>query len=242
MLESDVVFTNSAGIHAEPVAETVLAAMLHFARGFDVATRAQRRGEWDKAWFNEAESPVRELGMGTVGVVGYGGIGREVARRAVAMDAKVLALKRSRAEAPAGVELVYGTAGWERILAECDYVILAVPETPDTLGLLDGAALARMPRHAVVVNVARGGVVDEDALAAALREGRIRGAALDVFQEEPLPPDHPFWRLPNTLVLPHISAYSHAFWQREVDLIVENIARYREGRPLRRVVDKRLGY
>lgn len=242
MRASDVVFTNSAGIHAVPMAETVIAMLLHFARGIDAALEAQLRGRWDKSWFDRASTPIRELGRSTVGIVGFGGTGRAIAERVRPFGARVIAAKRRPSEPVDGVELVFGEDGLDALLEAADFVVLAVPETPETRGLIDASALARMRPHAVVVNVARGGVVDEAALIDALREGRLRGAALDVFSREPLPSDHPFWRLPNVVVTPHVSAYSHHFWERETALVVENLRRFLAGEPLVNVVDKAAGY
>lgn len=241
MLASDVVFTNSAGIHGPPVAETVIAYILHFARGLDVAVRAQARGEWGKAPFDAGDAPVREIAGSTVGVVGLGGIGREVAGRAAALGATVAGTRRRAAPVP-GVDLVTGPDALGRLLDRSDYVVLTVPETPSTRGLIGEAELRRMGADAVLVNVSRGGLVDETALASALRGGHIRGAALDVFSSEPLPPGHPLWTTPATLITPHTSAYTHAFWDREAALLLDNLARYRAGKPLRNVVDKEAGY
>jgi phosphoglycerate dehydrogenase-like enzyme len=241
MLESDVVFTNSAGIHGPPVAETVIGYVLHFARGLDQAVRAQARGTWDKSAFDAADSPVRELARSTVGVVGLGGIGREVAWRARALGARVVATRR-RPEAVDGVELLTGPDALDRLLEVSDYVVLALPETGATRGLIDARALRLMGRDAVLINVSRGGLVDEGALASALSGRQIRGAALDVFSSEPLPPGHPLWTLSGTLITPHTSAYTHAFWEREAALLLENLRRYLAGESLLNVVDKRAGY
>lgn len=240
----DIVLTNSAGVHAPPIAETVVGMILHFARGLDLAVRGQARQRWFKEPFDVADAPVREVAGSTVGIVGFGGIGRAVAARVTALGARVLGLSRRRTEAPspAGVELAQGREGLDRLLAASDYVVLAAPETAETSGMIDGPALARTKAGAVLINVARGGLVDEEALVAALRAGRLRGAALDVFCTEPLPEAHPFWSLPNVLVTPHVSAYSPGFWEREVALMEENLARYRAGRPLLNVVDKGAGY
>lgn len=242
LVERGILFTNSAGVHAPPMAESVLGMILHFARGFDLTVRAQARGRWERDAFDAADSPVREVNGSTVGIVGFGGIGREVARRARALGARVLALKRRPAESPPGVELLHGPEGLERLLAESDYLVLAAPETAATRGLLDAAAIARMKPGAVLVNVARGRLVDEEALVDALRSGRLRGAALDVFATEPLAAGHPLWSLPNTLITPHVSACSRRFWERETDLIRENIGRYLDGRPLLNMVDTHAGY
>jgi len=128
------------------------------------------------------------------------------------------------------------------VLARSDYVLIAVPATPQTRGMIGRAELAIMRPSAVLINVARGDIVDEAALADALEGGRLRGAALDVFQREPLPADSPLWRLPGVLVTPHVSATTPRFWEREVELIRDNVARYLAGRALRNLVDKRLGY
>ena len=241
MLARDVVFTNSAGIHGPPVAETVLAFLLHFARGLDHAVAAQRRGRWGSAVFEAADAPVRELGRSTVGIVGLGGIGREVARRARSLGATVVGTRR-RPEPVEGVEVLSGEGALERLLERSHYVVLSAPETADTRGLIDAAALARMRPDAVLVNVARGALVDEAALVHALERGRLRGAALDVFSTEPLPEGHPLWAAPGLLITPHVSGYTDAFWEREAALIEENLRRWAGGRPLLNVVDKRAGY
>lgn len=242
MLESDVILTNSAGVHAPAVAETVVGMILHFARGLDLAVRGQAEGRWASERFDAADSPVREVAESTVGIFGYGGIGREVAARARALGARVLALRRRPSARAEDSEFLSGEEGLDRLLSESDYLILAAPETRETRGVIGASALARMRREAVLVNVARGGLVDEAALARALGSGRLRGAALDVFATEPLPETSPLWRLPHVLVTPHVSAYTRRFWEREVALIKANAARYLDGRPLLNVVDKHAGY
>jgi phosphoglycerate dehydrogenase-like enzyme len=253
MLDRDVVFTNSAGIHGPPVAETVLAYLLAFARGLDVAMAGQARRRWEADALGDRRSPVRELGRSVVGIVGLGGIGREVARRARALGADVVAVRRrsvgqgtgggaDAGEVDGGAELLTGPAALRRLIERSHYVVLSLPETRETRGLIGKDQLRWMREDGVLVNVSRGGLVDEEALLVALREGRIRGAALDVFSTEPLPPEHPLWDAPNLLITPHTSGYSHHFWERELDLIRENLNRYLAGRPLVNVVDKRAGY
>lgn len=242
MRDSRVVLTNSAGIHAPPMAETVLGMILFFARGLDFAVAAQRDRRWDKAPFEAADTPVGEVSGATLGIAGFGGIGRELAARARALGMRVLALRRTAADGPEGVEVLAGEEGLREVLRRSDFLVLALPETESTRGLIGAAELREMRPGAVLVNVARGAVLDEEALTAALRSGALRGAALDVFGEEPLPPESPLWGLRNVLVTPHVSATSRGFWRRETDLIVENLRRYRDGRPLRNEVDKRAGY
>jgi phosphoglycerate dehydrogenase-like enzyme len=242
LVESDVVLTNSAGVHAPAIAETVLAMMLHFARGLDFAAHAQARREWDTRPFAERADVIGELDGGTVGILGFGGIGREVARRAQALGMNVVATRRSGRPAPEGVDVLIGPDAIARVLAVADYVVISLPSTPTTRGLLGPDQIKGMKRGAVLTNVARGDIVDEDALATALRAGVLRGAGLDVFREEPLPSASPLWDLPNVLITPHVSATTPRFWVREVELIRDNIARYAAGRALRNVVDKERGY
>lgn len=242
MRASDVVLTNAAGIYAEPMADTVLAMMLHFARGLDFAVRAQAGRRWWKEPWEGADAPVRELAECTVGIVGLGGIGRAVARRAAALGMRVLATRRGPGGGPEGVEVLAGAEGLERLLPRSDFLVVTVPLTEATRGMIGEAELRRLPPGAVLVNVARGGVVDEDALVAALASGRLRGAGLDVFAREPLPADSPLWSLPNLLVTPHVSGTSHRYWRRQTDLILDNIRRYLAGEPLRNTVDKEAGY
>lgn len=242
MLRSEVVLTNSAGIHAPPIAETVLAMTLYFARGLDFAVRAQAGHRWDKEPFDAADTPVGEIAGATMGIVGFGGIGREVAHRATALGMRVLATKRTPAETPPGVELLIGPDALDRLLEASDVLVITVPETAETRGLIGMPELARLRPGAVLLNVSRGAVLDEDALIDALRAGRLRGAGLDVFVREPLPAGSPLWDLPGVLIMPHVSGTSRRFWRRETDLIVENIGRYLRGEPLMNAVDKRAGY
>jgi phosphoglycerate dehydrogenase-like enzyme len=240
--QSEIVLTNSAGVHAVPMAETILAMILYFARGLDLAVAGQREHIWQKAPFEGPDTPVREIGDATVGIVGFGGIGKALSRRATSLGMRVLALKRRPAEAPPGVELLFGDGGLKRLLSESDYVALTLPETDETRGMIGADELSQMQSAAVLLNVGRGRLVDEPALVKALLAGKLRGAGLDVFAREPLPADSPLWSLPNVLVLPHISATSRRFWRRQTDLIIENLRRYRRGEPLRNTVDKRAGY
>ncbi len=256
MLSSPVLFTNSAGIHAPPMAETVLAMILHFGRGLDHAVAAKARGVWSKEPFYGEGSQLREMGDTIVGLVGFGGIGREVARRVASLGSRVIAVKRAKPQGSEGrlspvrgggrladrIELLYGPAGLDTVLREADVVVLCAPETDETRGMIDADALARMKDGALLVNVGRGKLVDEEALVEELRAGRLRGAALDVFAHEPLAEGHPLWGLPNVLLTPHVSAVTRSFWERETALIVDNLERWSAGEELRNLVDKRVGY
>ena len=244
MLASDVILTNSAGVHAIPIAEYIVAGVLHLMRGFDIAIAQQRHGEWNKQPFVGADSPLREIGDSRIVIVGTGGIGGEAARRFTALGAHCVGVRRRVAlGAPAGFTRVVGADALDAELAQADVIVLTAPLTSETRGLLDAGRLDRLPRHAVVVNVARGALVDEEALVARLADGRLRGAVLDVFQEEPLPPASRLWQLRSVLATPHVSPVSPGrFWKRELDLFLENWRRYVSGDTLRNVVDKHAGY
>jgi phosphoglycerate dehydrogenase-like enzyme len=245
MLESEVLLTNSAGVYAEPMADQALAMMLYFTRGLDGAVAGMRAREWRREAIVGPGGGVTELAGAVVGIVGYGGIGRALGRRAHALGMRVWALRRSEPAAgdrPDEVEWVSGASGLDELLNESDYVVLTVPQTSETTGLIGERELNLMPRSAVLINVARGRILDEEALAAALGAGRLRGAGLDVFREEPLPPDSPLWKLDNVLITPHIGGTSQRFWDRQTELMVRNIGNYLAGLPLENLVDKRLGY
>jgi phosphoglycerate dehydrogenase-like enzyme len=242
MVQSNVILTNSAGVHGPAMAETVLAMILHFARGFDVAVRAQARRDWSASRFEEEFGIGREISGTTLGIIGLGGVGREIARRARALGMHVVATRRHPMGSEKDVELLSGDDALRTLLARSDYVVISVPSTRETRGMIGARELTAMRPDAVLVNVARGDVMDEDALMETLRAGRLRGAALDVFRKEPLPETSPLWDLPNVLILPHVSGTTDRFWDREAALIVENVRRYLQGEPLRNVVDKALGY
>lgn len=231
MLESSVIFTNSAGVHAAPMAETALAMLLHFARGLDFAIGAQARQSWDQEQFIAAGSPVREIAGARLGIIGLGGIGREIAWRAEALGMSISATRRSSSRA----EL-------DALLRDSDYIAVCIPDTSETRGLIGSREFAMMKRDAVVISISRGSVLDEAALIQALQLNAIRGAGLDVFAHEPLPTESPLWKLPNVLITPHVSAVTDRYWDRQLALILDNIARYRAGKELRNVVDKVKGY
>jgi phosphoglycerate dehydrogenase-like enzyme len=240
---SGVVLTNSAGVHAEPMADWVIAAIAYFARGLDRMVAAQREGRWAKEEFTDAGVPVRELRDLRLGVVGLGGIGGAVARRGVALGLSLAGVRRHPERGgPDGARWVGGLDELPRLAAESDVLVIAAPDTSATAGAVNRSVLERLPRGAVVINVSRGSLLDETALLELLDAGRLGGAALDVFGNEPLPAGHAFWRHPRVLVSPHVSAVTSRFWERETGLIVDNIRRYLAGAPLTNVVDLEAGY
>ena len=240
---SGVVLTNSAGIHADPMADWVIAAIAFFARGLDRMVSAQRQGRWAKEDFTDGAIPMREFRELRVGIVGLGGIGSAVARRALGLGMSVAGVRRHPERGgPRGVEWVGALADLPRLAGGSDVLVIAAPHTAETAGAVNRSVLERLPLHALVVNVSRGSLLDEAALLELLELRRLRGAALDVFATEPLPPEHLFWRHARVLVSPHVSAVTRGFWERETALIVDNIGRYLAGAPLTNVVDLEAGY
>ena len=239
-----VLLTNSAGVHGPPMAEYVLGGVLHFLRGFDVAVRRQAAAEWDRETFVGAGHTARELGECRALVVGAGGIGTAVARALGAHGVRCTGVRRRpQLGAPEGFERVVGPDALDAELPGADLLVLCTPLTAETRALMSAERLDRLPGGAIVVNVGRGALVDEAALAERLRRGTLRGAVLDVFQQEPLPADSPLWGLERTLVTPHVSAVSpRRFWERELALILDDWARYDQGAPLLNLVDAGAGY
>jgi phosphoglycerate dehydrogenase-like enzyme len=244
MLASPVVVTNSAGVHAVPMAEQVLAGLLFLLRSLDVARERQRSHHWDREAFVGAESRMRELRDCRALIVGAGGIGTAIARRLTLLGSRCTGVRRHPERgAPEGFERVVGPDRWEQALPESDILILSAPATPATRALVGASQLDRLPAGAIVVNVARGSLLDEVALAERITAGRLRGAVLDVFSEEPLPATSPLWGLPSVVLTPHVSAVSpHGYWERELSLFIENWHRYVAGKGMRNVVDKEAGY
>jgi phosphoglycerate dehydrogenase-like enzyme len=204
------VLTNAAGVMAVPIAEHVVGGVLHFLRGFDVAGRSSGRGCGTGAVGaprpGGADAMPREVAECRAVVVGVRGIGAAVAERLSALGAECVGVRRSAGgEAPPGFARVVGAGGLDEALAGADVLVLAAPSTPETDRMLDARRLALLPAGAVVVNVGRGALADEAALAEALAGGRLRGAVLDVAEREPLPPESPLWTLPNVLLTPHVS-------------------------------------
>jgi phosphoglycerate dehydrogenase-like enzyme len=230
-----VIVTSAAGVHAGPLAEFALFGLLAFAKGLPRLLADQRARRW-------GHYPVDELSGRTLLIVGLGQIGVEVARLASAFGMRVIGLNRRGTGSWPHVDRVAGIDGLERWLPEADAIVISVPLTPETSGLIDARAIARIKPGATVVNIGRGGVVDEVALIEALRTERLAGAALDVFATEPLEAESPLWELPNVLLSPHTTGLSWHENERIVSLFVENLGRYLRGERLRNQVDPQLLY
>ena len=238
LIESSVLLTNGSGVFSPSLGEFALAAILYFAKDFRRMIRNQMAGVWEAF-------DVLPVAGSTVGIVGYGDIGRAVAARARAMGMKVLAVKRHVApqgNADSFVEEVFGTERRIEMLARCDYVVVSAPLTKETNGMIGEAEFAAMKPTAVVINVGRGPVINERALVKALAEGRIKGAALDVFDEEPLPEGHPFYGMENVLLSPHCADHTPEWMDDAMRFFIAQHERFRKGEPLLNVVDKKLGY
>jgi len=232
MAERGVVMTNGAGINAVTIAEYVVMGMLNIAKGYREVMRAQDRREW------LMDSPGKlELADAKALIIGYGEIGQRVDRMLQGFDVEVTKVRRS------GGEGTLAPDAWRARLGEFDWVILAVPGTAETVGMIGAAELAAMKSSAVLVNVARGSVVDQDALVAALIEKRLGGAFLDVTTPEPLPAEHPLWSMPNVHITMHLSGRAQGkMFKRAVERFLGNLERYRRGEPLTHQVDFALGY
>jgi phosphoglycerate dehydrogenase-like enzyme len=236
--DSPVQLTNGRGVFSASLGEFVLGAILYFAKEFRRMIRNQSAGVW------EAFDVIPVSGQ-TVGIVGYGDIGRAVAARVRPLGMTVLAMKRHvspLAFADPFVERVYVPDQRLEMLSRCDYVVVAAPLTSETRGLIGELEFAAMNTTAVVINVGRGPVIDEDALVKALSCGRIKGAALDVFDQEPLPLGHPFFKLENVLLSPHCADHTPDWLDNAMQFFIAQFERFQRSEALLNVVDKQLGY
>lgn len=238
LVSSDVLITNARDVHAPVVAEHVIALIFALAKKVPQAVRLQDKHIWGKDKLKPSE-----LGGAVLGLVGLGSIGREVTKRASGLGMRVIAVRKSADKRNIeGVERVFPTSELDRMVAEADYVVIAAPRTRETEKLFDTQRIARLKPGAFLINVSRGALVDEAALAEALRNKELAGAALDVFAEEPLPPESPLWDLQNLLLTPHTAAVTDKLWQRHYALVHENLRRFLSGQPLLGLVDKQKGY
>jgi phosphoglycerate dehydrogenase-like enzyme len=232
-----VAVTSTAGLHAEPLAEFAVFGLLAFAKDIDRLSELSRRGEWAERW------PMRQLAASTVVIIGMGGVGRQVSRLLGAFGTTVVGVQGSKPRGRAeGVTSHVSMKELDDVLPRCDAVVVALPGTTRTQRLFDAERLARLPRHAVLVNVGRGSVLDSAALAEALDEGRLRGAVLDVTELEPLPAGSPLWGRSDVILSPHTAALTVDEDDRIVRLFAGNLRRFLAGEPLHNVVELGRGY
>ncbi|RMG93874.1 MAG: D-2-hydroxyacid dehydrogenase [Chloroflexi bacterium] len=247
---SDILITSASGVHAPNMAQYVFAMILAFAHRVPAWLKYQQKGEWPtQRW--EKFVP-QELRGKTIGILGYGSIGREVARLAKAFGMRVLVTKRDARRTedtgfmipgvgdPTGnlPDRIYPGEATRSMVAECDYVVITLPHTSKTHHIFDEAMFRQMKPNCVVINVGRGGLIDEKALIKALKKGWIAGAGLDVFETEPLPESSPLWQMENVILTPHISGFTPYYDDRVTDLFAENLRRYLAGEPLLNVVNR----
>lgn len=241
ILATDIILTNASGVHATPIAEHVFGMMLMFARGLHRCVRQQLHNEWNRDGFR---LQVRELHGATIGIIGLGSIGLAVAERAKAFGMRVLSVKRTASNKPTCVDELYSPQQLSHLLQESEYVVLCVPLTRETRGMLGENELRQMRRDAILINISRGAVVDQQALIRALQEGWIAGAGLDVFTPEPLPPDSPLWKMHNVIISPHVSGETPHYGARAAEIFLRNLHAYLRGdfASMVNVVDKTAGY
>jgi len=234
----DLLLTTASGVHETPISEHIAAMILHFSRGLNIAVRNQPMHKWERYRADEAAGR-------TVCFVGYGPIARRAAQICKSLGMRVLAVRASIAEQQPGFEAVerfYPPAELNEVLAESDYVVVAAPRTPQTERMISTEQFEAIKEGAVLINISRGALVDEPALVEALRNGRLKGAGLDVFDPEPLPEASPLWDMPNVLITPHVSGSNPHYDRRVTDLFCDNLRRYLQGDPLRNLVIRERGY
>ncbi len=246
------VLTNMRGLFSDVIADHVMGYVICFARNFHRYIRNQLAARWEPVGgeaerSNFAHGPARvsamdrahpHLGDLTLGVVGLGEIGSEIARRALAFGMRVLAVDPVQTRAPAGGAALWTPDRLPELLAESDFVVVAAPHTPETVKMFCRPQFRQMKRTAYFINIGRGATVDLADLTAALQAGEIAGAGLDVYEVEPLPADHPLWKLENVILTPHVAGYSPRIAERHLAVLLDNVRRFVRGEPLRNVVDK----
>jgi phosphoglycerate dehydrogenase-like enzyme len=245
LLAGSVVITSAKGIRARSIAEHVIGATIALARRLPRALQAQAAHRWIQDELEGADSGIWTMPGRRMTIVGLGSIGSEVARLAVSLGLIVSGIRRrpqtSAADLPDGVS-VHGPDQLLRLLSDSDVIVLSMPHTPDTREIIGRPELERVKRGALLINIARGKLVDDAAVADALKDGRLGGAALDVFTREPLEESSPYWDLPNVIITPHTAGAMADYWTPLIALFTENLRRFESGRALLNVVDKQAGY
>ncbi|MFN6035514.1 MAG: D-2-hydroxyacid dehydrogenase [Dolichospermum sp.] len=234
-LERDLILTNGAGVHGIPIAEFVITYLLAYSKRLPSLYKLQNEHNWQRGL------PIQELFGKTLLIIGAGGIGQEIAVRAKAFGMRIFGSSRHPKPVP-NFDKVVGANEWKELLPESEFVVIAAPLTLETKGMIDMETLGLFRPDSYLINIARGEIVEESALTKALQEGWIAGAALDTVFTEPLPAESPLWTLPNVFITPHCSGNSPRVKERTLALFLDNLTRYRQGQPLRNVVDKTAGY
>jgi len=238
LVESDIILTNAKGVYAIHIAEHVMALILSFGRAINILIHRQR----DEIWESRANLPVIEINGLTLGIVGLGGIGLEVAKSAHALGMRILAVDPTQTYQPDYVENLWRLDKLHDMLKEADFVTICCPLTPQTRQMMSTEEFKCMKPTAYLINIARGGIVDQEALIKALKTKEIAGAGLDVTVPEPLPKGNPLWQMENVIITPHMAGQSPLSSRRLMKVFTENLKRFVNGEPLLNVVDKKLGY
>jgi D-2-hydroxyacid dehydrogenase (NADP+) len=237
-----IAVSNTRGVQAVPIAEHVMAVTLALSKQIPFVIENQQQARWAQNEFVGARLPWLLKGR-TLGLIGVGTIGSEIAKRAEAFGMRVIALRRRPAYGTIGhVERVYGKDELDHFLGQCHVLVICAPLTPETHSMMGETQFAQLPKGAVVINVGRAKIIDTDALIAALQSGHLAGASLDVFPQEPLPPEHPLWTTPNVILTPHTSGFRQGHWDEVVDLFGDNLDRFLRNEPLKFRVEPELGY
>ncbi|HEX3150927.1 MAG TPA: D-2-hydroxyacid dehydrogenase [Gemmataceae bacterium] len=256
LVEHPCVLTNMRGLFSDVIADQVMGYVICFARNLHTYIRNQLQRRWEPVGGEAArvsfaagpgevsaiDRAHQSLSEQTMGIIGLGAIGAEIARRANAFGIRVIAIDPRRTDCPPEVEWVRTPAHLPGLLAESDYVVVAAPHTPSTAHMIGALQLRSMKSSAILINIGRGAIVDLNALTNSLRTGEIAGAALDVFEVEPLPTDHELWTMPNVILTPHVAGYSPRIAERHLCVLIDNLRRFTAGEPLFNVVDKREWY
>ena len=252
LVEHPCELTNMRGLFSDAIADQVFGYITCFSRNLHLYIRRQKEARWDPVG-GETGRPSFATGPGevssidlahpcladmTLGIVGLGYIGEEIARRGACFGMRVLAVDARRTDAPDSVESLWPAVRLDDLLAASDFVVIAAPHTPQTEGLFDLARIGKMKTSAYLINIGRGVIVKLDALVEALKSGAIAGAALDVYEKEPLPSGHPLWQVDNVILTPHVAGFSPMIAERHLGVLLDNVQRFAKGEPLRNIVDK----
>lgn len=236
--ETDIIFTTASGVHATPLAEFCMMSMLMFVKDYFWMAEEKEKVHW-------ARTSATELKTKTLAIIGLGNVGREIARLAKCFGMRVLASKRHVEgvdPSSLGVDSIYSQSELKPMLNEVDFLVIICPQTEETIGLMGKEEIAAMKKGSVIINISRGSIVDEDAMIAALQNGHLGGAALDVFRTEPLPSDSVLWKMPRVIISPHSASTVDKENERLTEIFVDNISRYLNEKTLRNVLDKNLLY
>ncbi len=242
--DSGILMTNASGVHRIPMAEHIIGTLIALARRFPNCVRYQQQSHWSQQDLWDVPAALRpgELRGKIALFIGFGAVGREAGQLARAIGMRVWAVTRSGRADDQITERAFAANALHEALPQADFIVVAAPETPETMKMIGHRELSLMKSSAYLINVARGTLIDEPALIRALQQRTIAGAALDVTMEEPLPPESPLWRLENAFITPHSSAISEHLWERQTDLVMENLERWFSGRELLNRVDLLRGY